>query len=60
MPAAKRLKTATLNLRLEPALKAAGQAAAEADNRSLTGLLETLLIEHLRAKGLWPKKGGSP
>lgn len=47
----KRIKTAQVNLRIEPALKAAAEKAAEADHRSLTSLIEKLLTDHLRKKG---------
>lgn len=46
-----RRKTATLNLRIDPALKAAADKAAADDQRSLTSLVEKLLTEHLKAKG---------
>ena len=46
-----RNKSATLNLRINPALKAASEKAAADDHRSLTSLVEKLLTEHLRAKG---------
>ena len=44
-------KTATLNLRIAPELKAAAEKAAADDNRSLTSLFETLLLSHLRDHG---------
>lgn len=47
----KRLKTAQVNLRLLPALKAAAEKAAAADQRSLTSLIEKLLVQHLQDKG---------
>jgi hypothetical protein len=47
-----RKKTATLNLRIAPSLKAAAEKAAAADHRSLTSLIEKLLSDHLRAKGV--------
>lgn len=46
-----RRKTATLNLRIEPWLKDAAEKAAAADNRSVTSLVETLLLRHLREHG---------
>jgi hypothetical protein len=52
----KRLKTTQFNLRLAPELKAAGEEAAEQDNRSLSALLEKLLMDHCRKKGLWPPR----
>ena len=47
----KRLKTAQVNLRLDPSLKAAAEKAAADDHRSLTSLIEKLLTEHLRKEG---------
>jgi hypothetical protein len=46
-----RTKSATLNLRIEPALKAAAEKAAADDQRSLTSLIEKLLVEYLRGRG---------
>ena len=46
-----RLKTATLNLRLDPELKALAERAATSDQRTLTSLIEKLLTDHLKAKG---------
>ena len=42
-------KTATVTLRLEPELKAAAEIAADRDHRSLTNLIEVLILEHCRA-----------
>lgn len=42
-------KTATVTLRLEPQLKAAAEIAADRDHRSLTNLIEVLILEHCRA-----------
>jgi hypothetical protein len=42
-------KTATVTLRLEPELKAAAELAADRDHRSLTNLIEVLILEHCRA-----------
>jgi hypothetical protein len=44
------LKTAQVNLRLEPSLKAAAEEAAKADRRSLTSYIEKLIEDDLRAK----------
>jgi hypothetical protein len=51
-------KTATLNLRIAPELKAAAEKAAADDNRSLTSLFETLLLSHLREHGYLLKGAG--
>jgi hypothetical protein len=52
-------KTATLNLRIAPELKAAAEKAAADDNRSLTSLFETLLLSHLREHGYLPNGTGN-
>lgn len=44
-------KTAQVNIRLSPELKKAAEQAAEEDHRTLTSLIEKLLIEHLRETG---------
>jgi predicted transcriptional regulator len=43
----KRLKTATLSLRLKPELKERAEKVAEADHRTLTSLIEKLLSDHI-------------
>ena len=50
------LKSAQVNLRLQPSLKAAAEKAAADDHRSLTSLIEKLLADHLRKKGYLPKR----
>ena len=45
------LKTAPVNLRLQPSLKAAAEKAATADHRSLTGLIEKLLSDYCQKRG---------
>ena len=47
----KRLKTAQVNLRIDPKLKEAAEKAAADDQRSLTSLIEKLLTDYLRRKG---------
>ena len=42
-------RTAQVNLRISPELKAAAEKAAEAEHRSLTSLIEVLLVKHLEA-----------
>jgi len=51
----KRIKTAQVNLRIEPALKAAAEKAAAADQRSLTSLVEKLLADYLKKRGFLGK-----
>jgi hypothetical protein len=43
-------RSTQVNLRLQPALKAAAERAAAHDHRSLTSLIEKLLAEHLRSQ----------
>ena len=45
MSTVKRNKTAQVNLRLAPALKAAAEKSAEADNRTLTSYIEKLILD---------------
>jgi hypothetical protein len=47
----KRIKTAQINLRLAPWLKAAAEKAAAADHRTLTSLIEKLLLDHIAKNG---------
>jgi hypothetical protein len=46
-----RTKSATLNLRIDPDIKEAAEIAAADDRRSLTSLVEKLLIDYLRKRG---------
>jgi hypothetical protein len=46
----KRRKTAQVNLRIDPKLKAAAEKAAADDNRSLTSLMEKLLMDYLKKR----------
>ena len=56
----KRVKTAQVNLRIEPALKDAAERAAAEDHRSLTSLIEKLLTDYLRDRGFLPRPGDLP
>jgi hypothetical protein len=58
MPSSRRpkVKTATLTLRLDPKIKAAAEAAAEHDHRSLTSLVEVLIVTHCKKLGLSPER----
>lgn len=51
----KRIKTAQVNLRLEPSLKQAAEKAAADDHRSLTSLIEKLLSDFLKMRGYLPE-----
>ena len=48
---AKEAKSAPVELRIQPALKAAAERAAARGNRSLTSLIEELLTDYLRRGG---------
>lgn len=45
-------KSATLTLRIEPEIKEALQRAAELEYRSIANMIEVLIREHCRVKGI--------
>jgi len=45
-------KTTTVTLRVTPELKAAAELAADLDHRSLTGLIEVLILNHCKAQNI--------
>jgi len=45
-------KTTTVTLRVSPGLKAAAEMAAERDHRSLTGLIEVLILNHCKSQDI--------
>lgn len=45
-------KTATLNLRIDPAIKEAARMAAQQDNRSIANLVEVLIRRHCEKAGI--------
>lgn len=51
-----RQKSASLNLRMNPQIKELASKAAAADQRSLTSLIEKLLVDYLRERGYLPKE----
>lgn len=51
------LRSVPFQMRMRPTVKAAGEAAAKANNRSLSQLMETLLIEHLKEEGFLTADG---
>jgi hypothetical protein len=53
-------KTAPFQIRMRPSVKAAAEQAAADANRSLSSMIETLLIEHLRANGYLPAGEDKP
>lgn len=44
-------KTATLNLRINPLIKAALKGAADRQHRSLANMIELLILEHCKSEG---------
>jgi hypothetical protein len=53
-------KTAQVNLRLQPSLKATAEQAAADDHRSLTSLIEKLLTDYLGQKGYLNNRAALP
>ena len=52
-------KTATLNLRIDPAIKEAAKEAAELERRSVANLIEVLITEHCESVGITiPEQAG--
>lgn len=52
MPVGPRLKTAQLNLRVEPRVKTAAVHAAKLDRRSLASFVEGLILEYCANRGI--------
>jgi hypothetical protein len=50
-PMQKEMKTAQVNLRIHPSLKAAAEKAADQGHRSLTSLIENVSAEYCKRKG---------
>ncbi len=54
-----RTKTAVLTLRVEPRIKAAAELAAEMEHRSLTAMIEVLILAHCKSHNIAvPNVGG--
>jgi hypothetical protein len=49
-----RTKTAIVTLRVDPRVKAAAQLAAKHDHRSLTSLIEVLILNHCKSLNIVP------
>jgi predicted HicB family RNase H-like nuclease len=47
-----RIKTLQFNMRMKPSFKRMAEIAAAAEHRSLASLIEKLLADHCRARGL--------
>lgn len=57
MPKGKpRRKTAVMTLRIEPRVKAIAELAAEHDRRSVTSLIEVLVLAHGKTLGIEPQQ----
>ena len=48
-------KTAVMTLRVDPRVKAAAEKAAERDNRSVTSLVEVLILDYCRTHSILPE-----
>ncbi len=49
-----KVKTATMTLRVDPHVKAAAEIAAARDRRSVTSLVEVLILNHCKDRGIEP------
>lgn len=49
-----KVKTATMTFRVDPKIKAVAEAAAEKEHRSITSLVEVLILKHCRLVGIIP------
>ena len=54
------IKTPSLGIRVQPETKVALERAAKDDLRSVSSLIEKILVEWLRAKGYLPAPGVPP
>ena len=54
------VKTSTLTLRIEPAVKEALRIAAERDHRSIANMVEVLIRDHCRRQGIGIPDIGPP
>lgn len=53
MPLGKpKIKTATMNLRVEPQIKVAAEAAAKLTRRSVTSFIEVLVLDYCEKMGI--------
>ena len=47
-------KTSVMTLRVSPEIKAAAELAAERDHRSVTSLIEVLILNHCKSLNIMP------
>jgi len=53
MPRGKpKIKTAVMTLRVDPVVKIAAELAAKQDHRSVTNLIEVLILRHCKELGI--------
>ena len=55
-----RTKISTLNLRIDPNVKAAVRAAAEREHRSVANMVEVLIRRHCEQSGIPVNEAGKP
>lgn len=56
MPRGKpKIKTAVMTLRVDPIVKIAAELAAKQDHRSVTNLIEVLILKHCNDLGITPE-----
>jgi hypothetical protein len=60
IPRMVRRKTTNLSLRMDPEVKEAAEKAAANDRRSLSSLIEILLVDYCKKRGLLTKEGRLP
>jgi hypothetical protein len=53
-------KTATLTIRVDPSLKEALRAAAQAEHRSIANMVEVMILEHCEKNGIAILKSQKP
>lgn len=51
-PGKPKIKTAVMTLRVDPIVKGAAEVAAKIDRRSVTSLIEVLILQHCRQSGI--------
>jgi len=51
-PGKPKTKTAVMTMRVSPQVKAAAEIAAQQENRSVTSLVEVLIINHCKARNI--------
>jgi hypothetical protein len=60
LPHMTRRKTTSFALRMDPEVKEAAENGAAADRRSLSSLIEMLLVDYCKRRGLLTEEGRLP